>query len=164
MTNNAKTGQSVAGRSSEARVVGAGATVPQRPRRRERGAWPVVTVPESWPEYGSDAWHDLDTRDPRKKFALFVAAERWRIQQLREQQLDELSDADWYAEVFGDARRVAAELLAATNRVRSFRDAKDARAKAAPPRQMQATPGWPPIRIPGGNGRCLTYSETRTAA
>lgn len=131
---------------------------------RKPGEWPRITVPDSWPAYGTNEWYALDTRDPRKRFALFEAAERWRLQQLRQRWLDSLDDADWYAEVFGDARRVASQLVAATNRIRSFREIKDARAKAHPPHHLRATPGWPPIRIPGGDGRYLTYSETRHAA
>ncbi|MFB6567365.1 DUF2742 domain-containing protein [Streptomyces noursei] len=128
------------------------------------GAWPDVTVPTSWPTYGTTEWYNLDTRDPRKKLALFEAAERWRLQQAREQWLDSLSDADWYAETFGDARRAASQLIAATNRIRSFREAKNARATPRPPRPVQASPGWPPVRIPGGNGRYLTYTDERRAA
>lgn len=117
----------------------------------------------SWPEYGSDAWYDMHPDDPAKRVAVLEAAESWRIQQLREQWLDSLDDAEWYAEVFGDARRVASQTIAATNRVRSFREAKNERAKPHPPHQLQATPGWPPIRIPGGNGAHLTYEQREAA-
>ncbi|MFE9065039.1 hypothetical protein [Streptomyces violaceusniger] len=155
---NAKTPRVVAGASSEVRG-GPDTTVARQP-----GGWPDTRPPTDWPEYGSDEWYDLDTRDPRKRLAMFEAAERWRQQKLRQQWLDGLDDADWYAEVFRDARRIAAQTIAATNRIRSFREAKNERAKPRPAHKLQATPGWPPIRVPGGNGAHLIYKEGRAAA
>lgn len=106
----------------------------------------------SWPEYGSDAWYNMHPEHPAKRVAVLEAAERWRLQQLREQWLEELDDADWYAHVFGDARRVASQTIAATNRIRSFKEAKDERAKPRPAHVLKATPGWPPVAIPGRPG------------
>ncbi|MGW0632443.1 hypothetical protein [Streptomyces sp. NPDC002758] len=39
----------------------------------------------------------------------------------------------------------------------------DELAKPKPPHQLRATPGWPPIRVPGGDGRYLNY-RARSAA
>jgi len=128
---------------------------------RRVGAWPDVTPPKSWPVYGSPEFYAADPFGKEKRFSVFEAAERWRLQGVA---LDELDDADWYAHVFGDARRNAAQLLAATNRIRGFQEIREARNQRRPAHVLRATPGWPPIRIPGGNGRYLTYSEGRAAA
>ncbi|MFE2447492.1 hypothetical protein ACFXDF_36505 [Streptomyces sp. NPDC059426] len=126
---------------------------------RQMGGWSDTRPPADWPECGSDEWHDLDTRDPRKRLDVFEAAERWSQQKLRQQWLDGLGDADWYAAVSRDAGRMAAQTIAATNRIRSFREAKNERAKPHPPHQLRAPPGWPAIRIPGGNGAHRIYEH-----
>lgn len=131
---------------------------------RRVGAWPDVTPPKSWPVYGSPEYYAADPFGKEKRFSVFHAAEKWRVGRLREQWLDELPPDEWYAEVFGDARRAAAQLIAATNRVRGFREIRDARAKPRQPWQLRATRGWPPIRIPGQPGRYLTYKQHQEAA
>lgn len=107
---------------------------------------------KKWPAYGSVAWRDLKPEDPRRVAAIIESAELWRRHTNRDQWLDSLDDADWYAEVFGDARRVASHIITATRRIRRFKEAKDERAKPRPAHALKATPGWPPVAIPGRPG------------
>ncbi|GAA3829008.1 DUF2742 domain-containing protein [Streptomyces chiangmaiensis] len=96
--------------------------------------WASATVTAlgvaDWPAYGTHAWQQLDPSDPRKTAAILTAAEYWR------RYGDEQQLLDW------------------------FRDANRAPALTLPPspplppiaRQVVATPGWPPIQIPGRPG------------
>jgi hypothetical protein len=127
---------------------------------RRGGQWPDTTPPKTWPVYGTPEFYAADPFGKEKRFSVFEAAERWRLQGVA---LDQLDDADWYAYTFGDARRTAARLLAATNRLRSFREIRDERAKPRPAHVLRATPGWPPIAIPGKPGHYLTYREQKAA-
>ncbi|WP_405492980.1 hypothetical protein [Streptomyces sp. NBC_00096] len=113
----------------------------------------------AWPAYGTAAWLSLEPTDPRCYAATLEAAELWR----RMDADPDLSDAEWYAAVFGDARRVASQLAAATNRIRRMREIHEERAKPRPARQLKATPGWPPIAIPGQPGRYLVHGQETTA-
>ncbi|WP_406306275.1 hypothetical protein OHA61_34180 [Streptomyces sp. NBC_00885] len=101
----------------------------------------------SFPEYGSRAWIDLHPDDPKRLAAALDAAEMWR----------KYGDGvvEWLQEATAPkpplwTGRTAAELAEAR--------------KPKPPHQLRATPGWPPIRVPGKPGRYLTYTEGRAAA
>ncbi|MFD6939647.1 hypothetical protein ACFWAP_26300 [Streptomyces goshikiensis] len=135
--------------------------MPQEPAARVPGAWPGLPPITSWPEYGTPEFYAADPFGREKRFSVFVAAEQWRLQGVA---LDQLDDAEWYAHVFGDARRLASQIIAATNRIRGFREIREARQVKREPHQLQATPDWPPIRIPGGKGRYLTYTDERGMA
>ncbi|MFJ3978352.1 hypothetical protein [Streptomyces sp. NPDC090021] len=108
-----------------------------------------------WPVYGSAEWLQLQPRDPRTYAAVLEAAELHR----RLQADPDLPDAEWYAAVYGDARQIAAAVLAATRRVRSVREIRGARAQPRPPHILKATPGWPPIAVPGQPGRYLVHGQ-----
>ncbi|MGW2169024.1 DUF2742 domain-containing protein [Streptomyces sp. NPDC001705] len=125
-------------------------------------------VPDSWPTYGTPAWYALDTRDPRKRLALFEAAESWRLHQLREAEDAELLENDpdeWVRRNMADFRAAAASTVRRLNIARERTRAElDAAAKPKPPHQLQATPGWPPIRVPGQPDKHLSYKEGGQAA
>lgn len=99
-----------------------------------------------FPEYGSQAWTALHPDDPKRLAAVLQAAEMWR----------RFGDGvvDWLREA-GSAtpdiasRRTAAELAEAR--------------KPKPPHQLRATPGWPPIAIPGQPGRYLKARQEMAA-
>ncbi|WP_405830796.1 MULTISPECIES: hypothetical protein [unclassified Streptomyces] len=135
--------------------------MPQEPAARVPGAWPTLPPITSWPEYGTPEFYAADPFSREKRFSVFVAAEQWRLQGVA---LDELDDVEWYVHTFGDARRMAAQILAATNRIRGFQEIREARQVKRAPHVLTATPGWPPIRIPGSNGRYLTYNDQRQEA
>lgn len=163
MSHDAKKGLLHTGPSLEVSAAG-GSTATSLPQQQPAGvpgAWPVLPPITSWPEYGSPEFYAADPFGREKRFSVFVAAEQWRLQGLA---LDELDDVDWYVHVFGDARRLAAQILAATNRIRGFQEIREARQVKREPHQLQATPGWPPIRIPGGGGRYLSHQQHREAA
>ncbi|MFD4135547.1 hypothetical protein [Streptomyces goshikiensis] len=103
---------------------------------------------DEFPPYASKAWRALRPDDPRRLAGALDAAEKWR------KYGDEDALLDWLHNVAG--RRFSAE-------GRTAAELAEAR-KAKPPRELQATPGWPPIRIPGGNGRHLTHIPERRAA
>lgn len=95
-----------------------------------------------WPTYGTLEWLRLDPQDPRVYVAILEAAEWHRITVERN-----------HATAFLHAlmtRREAAE--AAANKRFTMR--------RRPPHKLTATPGWPPIQIPGQPGEYLTYQET----
>ncbi|MCX5270984.1 hypothetical protein [Streptomyces virginiae] len=135
--------------------------MPQQQAARVPGAWPVLQPITSWPEYGSPEFYAADPLGREKRFSVFVAAEQWRVQG---QALEELDDVDWYVHVYGDARRLAAQILAATNRIRGFQEIREARLVKREPHVLEATPGWPPIQVPGAPGTYLTYIDERREA
>lgn len=118
----------------------------------------------TWPPYGSAAWLQLNPQDPRCYAATLEAAEQHRRTEADRQRLDALMDNDpetWWREITADANAYAATLgrtLAAQRTAEEIRVAVD-RARNRPPHQLRATPGWPPIAIPGQPGRYLTYRE-----
>lgn len=89
------------------------------------------------PKYGSAAWQQLRGDDPQKAAAILTAAEMWR------RYGDEEDLLAWF-------RDATAPKLAHWQG-RTHAELAEAR-KPKPPRQMQATPGWPPIAIPGRPG------------
>lgn len=103
---------------------------------------------DEFPPYGSKTWRALRPDDPRRLAGALDAAEKWR------KYGDEDALLDWLRNVAG--RRFSAE-------GRTAAELAEAR-KAKPSRELQATPGWPPIRIPGGRGRYLTPIPERRAA
>lgn len=103
---------------------------------------------DEFPPYGSKAWRALRPDDPRRLAGALDAAEKWR------KFGDEDALLQWLRDV--SSRRFSAEGRPATE-LAELR-------KPKPPHQLTATPGWPPIRIPGGNGRYLTPIPERRAA
>lgn len=119
---------------------------------------------DTWPIYGSPEWLQISPEDPRCYAATLEAAELHRRAEDERQRLDELMDDDpetWWREITADANAYAATLgraLAARQTAEERRVARD-RTTYRPPHQLQATPGWPPIAIPGQPGEYLTYQE-----
>lgn len=163
MNQDAKKGLRVTGPSLEVSAAGGStaASLPQRQPARVPGAWPTLPPITSWPEYGTPEFYAADPLSREKRFSVFVAAEQWRLQGVA---LDQLDDVDWYVHTFGDARRLAAQILAATNRIRGFKEIREARQQRRAPRELKATPGWPPIAVPGAPGIYLTYIDERGMA
>ncbi|MFK0225900.1 hypothetical protein ACIQUL_09040 [Streptomyces sp. NPDC090303] len=122
----------------------------------------------TWPTYGTPAWLQLNPQDPRCYAATLEAAELHRRAETERQRLDSLMDEDpeaWWREITADANAHAATLgrsLAARRTAEELRVARD-RAGNRPPHQLRATPGWPPIAIPGQPGRYLVYGQENTA-
>jgi hypothetical protein len=96
------------------------------------------------PAYGTLAWLQLPAGDPRKAAALITAAEMWR------RYGDEQALLQWFREAHR-ARPSVAD--------RRTRAELDTAAKPHPPHRLQATPGWPPIAVPGQPGRYLVAQE-----
>jgi hypothetical protein len=163
MREDAETPRLVSGAFQEVSAASGSTTasLPQQQPARVPGAWPVLPPVTTWPEYGSPEFYAADPFGREKRFSVFVAAEQWRAQG---QALEQLDDVDWYVHVFGDARRLASQIIAATNRIRGFKEIREARQVRHEPHQLQATPGWPPIAIPGQPGRWLTYTHERGMA
>lgn len=113
------------------------------------------------PAYGSQQWLDLPRSDPRSIAAVLIAAEQWRQHQAEQQRLDELLDTDpdaWFAEQTADADDEAARTIRLLELSRQPTHAELAarRAQRPPAHVLCASPGWPPIRVPGEPGRYLT--------
>ncbi|MFD5506988.1 hypothetical protein ACFWIB_04325 [Streptomyces sp. NPDC127051] len=103
---------------------------------------------QNFPPYASRAWCALSPDDPRRIASALDAAERWR------KYGDEQALLQWFRETFVRRpslaeRKTVAELAAAR--------------QPKPPHQLQATPGWPPIAIPGQPGRWLTHRQEMAA-
>lgn len=101
-----------------------------------------------FPKYGSAAWCALSPDDPRRLAAALEAAELWRKYGDEEALLAWFREASRPRPSLAD-RRTRAEL--------------DEAAKPKPPHQLRATPGWPPIRVPGKPGRYLTCPRKEAA-
>ncbi|WP_420035075.1 DUF2742 domain-containing protein [Streptomyces sp. cg28] len=97
----------------------------------------------NWPPYGSIPWLRLDPRDPRVYAATLEAAEEHRIH---------------IARIYGDAYRQAERTVRNADGARAARNSTSSR--TGEPHKLAATPGWPPIQIPGRPGEYLTYQET----
>lgn len=100
-----------------------------------------------FPKYGSREWAALTPDDPRRLAGALEAAEMWRK--------------------YGDEEELVAWLknLGRTPNLIGHRTRRelDEAAKPKPPHQLQATPGWPPIRIPGQPGKYLTHRAQKAA-
>ncbi|MHC0434026.1 DUF2742 domain-containing protein [Streptomyces sp. O3] len=117
-------------------------------------------LPGTFPAYGSDAWRELPPTDPRRYAAALVAAESWRRQQVRENWLASLDDDAWHREVTRDALDAVRRMRLSARPVRAELDAL---ARPLPPHRLTATPGWPPVAVPGQPGRYLTYEPSGEA-
>ncbi|MFD5105719.1 hypothetical protein [Streptomyces cinereoruber] len=123
---------------------------------------------DTWPAYGTPAWLQLNPQDPRCYAATLEAAELHRRAEAERHRLDYLMDNDpeaWWSEITADANAYAATLgrtLAARRTAEELRVAAD-RARNRPPHQLRATPGWPPIAIPGQPGRYLVHGQETIA-
>ncbi|WP_236244524.1 DUF2742 domain-containing protein [Streptomyces sp. CC210A] len=119
---------------------------------------------DTWPTYGTPEWLRLNPRDPRCYAATLEAAELHRRAEAERQRLDQLMDNDpetWWREITTEATSYAAtrgRVLAARRTAEELRVARD-RAHYRPPHKLQATPGWPPIAVPGQPGRYLTPGQ-----
>ncbi|MEU8524835.1 hypothetical protein AB0C77_04425 [Streptomyces sp. NPDC048629] len=122
----------------------------------------------SWPPYGTAEWLQLSPKDPRCYAATLEAAELHRRAEVERLRLESLMDNDpesWWCEVTADANAHAASIARSIAARRTAEEIRAARAKAdaRPPHQLRATPGWPPIRIPGRPGRYLVFGQEATA-
>lgn len=118
------------------------------------------------PEYGTAAWLKLRADDPRRAAAIIEAAELWRRYRARETWLDQLLDDDperWFSIVTADADAQASRMAGALARQPTAAETEARRARDAPAHQLKATPGWPPIAIPGQPGRFLTPRQETAA-
>ncbi|MFJ3635234.1 hypothetical protein [Streptomyces sp. NPDC090112] len=157
MSPNAKTPRAESGASQEVSA-GSGSTAATVPQDGPHitpdefvALWAEARTAyyaDEFPPYASPAWRALRPDDPRRLAAALDAAEKWRKYGDEEALLQWFRDAS--SRRYSPDGRTAAELAELR--------------KPKPPHQLQATAGWPPIRIPGGNGRCLTYIPERRAA
>ncbi|MGC9473268.1 DUF2742 domain-containing protein [Streptomyces sp. WG4] len=109
---------------------------------------------DTWPPYGSPAWRALVTDDPRKAAAIFEAAEKWRQHRAEADELDRLLVDDpeaWFRQVIADADAEARRIAPALAKRPTVAETR-ARAGHRPPRPVTATPGWPPVAVPGRPG------------
>ncbi|WP_424887435.1 hypothetical protein [Streptomyces sp. XH2] len=119
------------------------------------------------PEYGCTEWLQLSADDPRRAAAIIEAAEQWRRHVTEQARLDRLAEDDpdrWFAEVTADADAYACKIAGTLARTPTVAELNARRVDTGRIREQKATPGWPPIRIPGGGGRCLTYEGDTEAA
>lgn len=112
---------------------------------------------DQYPVYGSPAWTSLRAADPRRAAAIIEAAEQWRRHQAHEQWLDDLLEHNpeaWYRLFTADANAEAKRVLRAERLSSRPTAAEVARRRRsyAEPRPVVATPGWPPVAIPGRPG------------
>ncbi len=109
---------------------------------------------EVTPVYGSVAWQQLRANDPHRAAAIITAAEEWRRHRVHEQWLDGLLDTDpeqWFRYVTAEADAAARKILPALARRPTMEELR-ARARSVPPRPVRASPGWPPVVLPGRPG------------
>ncbi|MER6601822.1 hypothetical protein [Streptomyces parvus] len=99
-----------------------------------------------FPTYASEAWRQLGPDDPRRLAAALDAAEKWRKYGTDVTQWLEEASAPRPPLWTG---RTQAEL--------------DEAAKPKPSHVLRATPGWPPIAVPGQPGRYLTDMQEMAA-
>ncbi|MGC4964636.1 hypothetical protein ACLQ2H_01285 [Streptomyces globisporus] len=102
---------------------------------------------KTFPPYASKEWRELHPDDPRRLAGALDAAEKWRkygddATQWLEDAFD-VGPSIWQ-------RRTMAQL--------------DEAAKPKPAHQLRATPGWPPIAVPGKPGTWLAYEHERAVA
>ncbi|MGW1039636.1 DUF2742 domain-containing protein [Streptomyces sp. NPDC002547] len=97
---------------------------------------------DDWPAYGTLPWLQLPADDPRVYVATLEAAEQHRMH------------VEW---IYADAPQQARNVLqtAAEARASSTSTMRD-----RPPHKLTATPGWPPIAIPGRPGEYLTMENS----
>lgn len=108
----------------------------------------VAWLDRGFPKYGSPSWVALGPEDPRRLAAALEAAEMWR------KYGDEEELCNWLKRLSSSPEAVL--------RARSIAEL-DLLAKPKPPHQLRATPGWPPVAIPGQPGKYLTYRVQKAA-
>lgn len=111
----------------------------------------VQRTPAQWIQYGHDHLHEILA--DALKWQAYVT-EQWREEQWMKDDPEE-----WYSDCFAEARIEARWLVPAIAAMREARSLKDARAKPGPIHQLHATPGWPPVAVPGHPGRYLSHQE-----
>lgn len=99
-----------------------------------------------FPPYASKAWRELHPDDPKRLAAALEAAEMWR------------KYGDDVTGWLRDATAPKPPLWQGRTRA----ELEQAR-QPKPPHQLQATPGWPDIAIPGKPGRYLTHRQELAA-
>ncbi|MFE3659101.1 hypothetical protein [Streptomyces sp. NPDC059165] len=158
MTTNAKRGLlesgpslevSAAGGSTATTVADAAPTIDPDDAVRLWADAKALFFARIFPKYGSPAWRALEPDDPKRLAAALYAAECWR----------KYGDEDALMEWFREASRPRPPIGEAAESAR-----RAAAYQPPPPRQLRATPGWPPIAVPGQPGRYLTYTPERRAA
>lgn len=102
---------------------------------------------KDFPPYASPAWRALHPDDPRRLAAALDAAEMWR------KYGDDVTQ--WLLEAHDNRPAL---------HTRKTLDELEAARQPKPPHQLQATPGWPPIAIPGQPGRWLHAPRQEMAA
>ena len=107
----------------------------------------IAWTARDFPKYGSREWIALTPDDPRRLAGALEAAEMWR------KYGDEEALVEWLKNL---GRRP--NLVDTRSRAEL-----DALAEPKPAHQLRATPGWPPIRVPGGNGRYLDCTRKEAA-
>lgn len=155
MTTNEETRQGLTGGSQESLAEGGGlaSTVPQIDADDIAQLWAdakSLYLANDFPKYASPAWVALHPDDPRRLAAALNAAELWR----------KYGDEEALLQWFRDVSQRAAYNLASSKTHAELTEAR----KPRPAHVLRATPGWPPIRIPGGRGRYLTYQQHQEAA
>ncbi len=123
----------------------------------------AVYVAGTFPTYSSPKWCALPWESPQRLAAVLAAAELWRRHQAEQAHLDCLLDTDpdaWFREVTADANEEARRTIRRL-RLSTVPTAAEmaGRRQPRPPRQMRATPGWPPIAVPGHPGRYLPWHD-----
>lgn len=108
-----------------------------------KAAWSA----RDFPKYGSQAWIALDPGDPRRLAGALEAAEMWRKYGDEEELVAWLKNLGRTPDLIG--HRTRREL--------------DEAAKPKPPHQLRATPGWPPVAIPGQPGQYLRCDDREAA-
>ena len=149
------------GRGPALRVVPDDATAGEVTALRANAQVAALRV-DDWPPYGSREWLRLDPQDPRVYVATLEAAELHRIAEAERARLDWLMDNqpdEWWREITDEARRETCRRVRAAKSMEAAVDvrARQARAGRRPPHKLTATPGWPPVAIPGRPGEYLTY-------
>ncbi|MFF0623592.1 hypothetical protein [Streptomyces sp. NPDC004296] len=121
-----------------------------------------------FPAYGSPQWCVLPLESPARLAAVVDAAEAWRRHASEQARLEALQESDpdaWFREVTADANSEAQRTIRRLGLSRSLDASERAkRRRPLPPHQLRATPGWPPIAVPGRPGHYLTYPADRAAA
>ncbi|MFI1449070.1 hypothetical protein [Streptomyces virginiae] len=117
---------------------------------------------QTFPKYASPEWRQLHPDDPRRLAAALAAAELWR------KYGDEEGLLTWFRSVAGRSFKADARSHAELVARGTTPHVADCDCPACTARHiganLHATPGWPPIRIPGGNGRYLVPIPERRAA
>ncbi|GAA3617354.1 hypothetical protein ACG5V6_14990 [Streptomyces chitinivorans] len=100
------------------------------------------------PEYGTAEWLALEPAAPRRAAAVITAAEQWR------RHVHLLNDpAEWLRQSTRAADDHARRVIRVLDLARRSSYAELAeKLKPRPARPVTATPGWPPVAIPGRPG------------